>query len=335
MKCKRMFWQALKPYLRVMLKPICWISILIILSAQTVHADWRIRIKEVACVQNDQIVFEEIAEPVRQYPQYKWDELARKKLWQSPEKSGRPVTIPGHEVKRLLRSYLGQDIVDKCLFPGQLRLQKGGKVLRKTEIYNMVVKFLTVKTVAWKGEVELRDIRLPEHIFLQHPSQSITCALSSSVKPGRNSLRLQVMDARDNKERTLTGSAFVDLWQAVPCAKRPLNRNEALRVEDVTFKRKNMAYLRHDIWDGKGGPWRISRSVGEGQVIYARNIEPLPLICRGDEITLKYKGDYIQLQVPALALNDANQGDSIKVQNLQSKKKVYGSVQDSQTVVVN
>jgi flagella basal body P-ring formation protein FlgA len=143
------------------------------------------------------------------------------------------------------------------------------------------------------------------------------------------------MDMRDRKVHTLTGSAFLDVWRALPCAKRPLNRNEPLRPQDITFKRKNIAYVRHDVWDGKGGPWRMSRSVGEGQVIYSRNIEPLPVICEGEEITLKYKGDFIQLNVPALALDDANVGESIKVQNLQSKKRVYGRVKDSKTVVVN
>lgn len=325
----------LKENLILWFKILIWGCLFIILSSQTVQANWAISIKEVACVQNDVIRLEEIAEPIKQYPREKWSYLASKELWKSPQNRGRPLVIPKYELQRLLAYYLGEDIVSKCLLPKQLRLQKGGKVLRQEQVYGLVVDFLTEKTSAWEGEVKLRDLRLPDYIFLRRKSHKIKCSLSSSVKPGRNSIRLQVMDMRDQKVHTLTGSVFLDVWRALPCAKRPLNRSEPLRPQDITFKRKNIAYVRHDVWDGKGGPWRMSRSVGEGQIIYSRNIEPLPVICEGEEITLKYKGDFIQLQVPALALDDANVGESIKVQNLQSKKRIYGRVKDSKTVVVN
>jgi flagella basal body P-ring formation protein FlgA len=127
---------------------------------------------------------------------------------------------------------------------------------------------------------------------------------------------------------------FLDVWQMVPCASRPLNPGAALEPEDVTFQRKNLAYLREAPWDGSGGPWQVRSPVGMNQVIYASSLRPLPAVRKGDLVLLVYEGELIRLQIQAQVLADGAIGETIPVRNLQNNNEVLARVRDFETVVV-
>ena len=102
----------------------------------------------------------------------------------------------------------------------------------------------------------------------------------------------------------------------------------------ITFVRKNMAYLSGEVWDGRGGPWQVRRPIGLDQVIYAANLEPLPLVRRGETVRLVYEGKNIRLETLAEAMEDGGAGQAIAVKNLESERQVTATVRDSGTVYV-
>jgi flagella basal body P-ring formation protein FlgA len=101
----------------------------------------------------------------------------------------------------------------------------------------------------------------------------------------------------------------------------------------VTFKRKNLAF-HQNAWDGSGGPWRVAKSVGTDQVITVDSVEPVPVIAKGGQVNLVYEGNNIRLSVKAVALADAGVGQKVQVRNVQSNRKIVGTVQDADTVIV-
>lgn len=78
----------------------------------------------------------------------------------------------------------------------------------------------------------------------------------------------------------------------------------------------------------------MTSPVGEGQVIYAHAVEPIPVIQKGQVITLTYEGRTLKLTVPAESLEDGGIGQVIQVRNMQSKKVVAARVLTADTVVV-
>jgi flagella basal body P-ring formation protein FlgA len=127
---------------------------------------------------------------------------------------------------------------------------------------------------------------------------------------------------------------FLDVWTEVAAAARPINRREALGPQMVTHVRKNLAYLSGDVWDGTGGPWQVKRPIGRDQVIYRSNLEPLPLVRRGETVRLVYEGENIRLETLAEALEDGGAGQAIAVMNLDSEREITATVRDSGTVYV-
>lgn len=294
---------------------------------------WMIQVSNVAVAQGERVVFSEIAEPLQSMSQNEWRSLKETRLWTSPGQ-GQRQTIPKSRLRELLGQYVGS-LAHYCILPGQLVVQRQGRVADEDHIAGVVRSSLQQKVSSWDGEVRIRNMRLPDHVFFNREETSIRCVMSSELEPGQNSLTLEVVDVRGQTSRKLSASVFIDLWKTVPCAARPLKRLETLTHEAVRFEKKNLAYLPYEIWSGRGGPWRMKRTVGTGQVLYARTLEPLPAVARGDEVTLFFKGRSIRLRVPAKVLEDANIGDTVKVRNLQSRQEVLARVESSRTVIVN
>jgi flagellar basal body P-ring formation protein FlgA len=308
-------------------------AVLLAATDEVQGGQYLVKVRPAACVQGEKVLLGEIADPLPVLPRVQWERLAATVLWDSPPSGKGPVAIPQARLSGLFHHHLGP-LGGAVLVPGTLQLQRGGSVLMGDELERKVVEFLTPSSRALGGEVSYRDFRLPASIFLQGGASIMEIQLSRGFQPGRNGLRLVLRDPYNQKERSFSGSVFVDVWATVACAARPLNRREAVGPAEVTFIRKNLAYLRGPVWDGKGLHMRMTAPVGDGQVLYADALEPMPLVRKGDKVSLVFQGSSIQLYVSAQALNDGGFGESIPVMNLETKRTVQARVHDAQTVVV-
>lgn len=300
-----------------------------------VHAQqgqWHFLIHPVVAVSGPNVTFKDIASPLTDKGQSVWEKLSDRQLWPAPE-NGRTVTLSRDRVSALLEQYLG-NVAASCRIPSQVALQGGGQVILEEELRSRVVTFLTPQARLLGEEIVLRDFRLPSHTFLSHIQDTLEIELTGTLKPGRNSLRFLVRSVDGSLVRRLTGTVFMDVWESVPCATRPLNVGTQLGPEDIAFQRKNLAYLRENAWDGMGGPWQIRSPVGMDQVIYASSLQPLPAIRKGDQVQLVYEGEMVRLQITAQAMADGAIGETIPVRNLQNNNEVLARIRDYETVVV-
>jgi flagella basal body P-ring formation protein FlgA len=290
-----------------------------------------LRIREAAAVQNDMVLLGDIAEPYGPINEDDWRDLAERPLWPAPPEPGKPLQITKVRLAQALRERLG-DLADRCLLPSGLAIQRGGAVWYEQDLRAYLVKTLTPGLNALPGRAELTDFRLPAYIFLAHAGQGIE---TEPVKPaaGRLNLRFQVVEVDGSVARRFTGTAFVNLWADAPCAAVPMNRGDVVKPETITMMGKNLAYVKGNLWDGRGGPWQVTRSLSAGQPILVTDIEPQSAIRRGAIVTLVYDKGNVKVSTQAEALADGGMGDTIAVRNLQSKKQVFGTVRDSATVV--
>ena len=87
------------------------------------------------------------------------------------------------------------------------------------------------------------------------------------------------------------------------------------------------------------GPWHVAVLMGGWA-----NERPVSLMSgagvadalesKGHKVTLLYEGKHILLKVRGETMADGVVGESIPVRNLESKKELYGIVQDASTVSV-
>lgn len=299
-----------------------------------IDADWRIHIRDAAVVAGETVLLGEIADPVGNIPPQNWAHFAKMPLWQAPPRPGQPMTISRARLRRELAKYLGE-AADLAVYPSSIAIQSGGAVVRKQELHAMVVSSLTRFTAQMKGEANLRDMQIPDFIFLRDRFNKLEVEPPTSLSPGQFTIRLREVTAKGELVRRITGGATLDQWIAVPCAAVPVNRHDAIGPDSVTFVKKNLAYLNGEVWNGKGGPWRVLRPIGTGGVIYQSDLELQPMLAKGARVDLVFIGKTLRLTVPVEVMADGKPGETIPVRNLHSKREVYATVQDENTVVIH
>jgi len=296
---------------------------------------WQMEIKRTAVVQGENIQLQEIARPLEGCDKSLWKEMANSTLGKTPSK-GKKKIYYRRQLNHVLSKYL-QDDAALLRLPQKLLVQNGGKIFGKTDLKKRVRELVKSRTQDVSAEVNLRNYRLPEHICLDSSGQKLNLSFDSQLSPGRNTVRIKLVTSRGEVKKRFAGSVFIDFWKEVPCAARPIQRHETLNAEKITFMRKNLAYLPYEIWDKKekGGPWRLKKSIGEGSVLYKRILESVPLVCKGETVSLLFQSETIRLEVPAKALEKGSKGESLQVKNLRSHKKIRAKVKNKNIVIVD
>lgn len=321
-----------KRLLAALLAGLCLLAWADAARAVEMRQGWWLQIKGAACAQGPRVLLGDIALPQGEMPASVWKELAARPLWNAPERPGHQTALSRERLLAMLRHH-AEDIAGACALPQQIIVQRGGKAIDGAEIHKRVVDFLTANGPGFNGELEIKDLHAPDSIFLTSERDRLDILPSSPLRPGRVNLLFELKAGDGKVLRRYAASAFVNVWRAVPCPTRPMNRLEQVNLANVQFKRKNMAF-HENAWDGTGGPWRMVRSVGVDQVIHLSDIEPVPVIAKGSKVNLVFEGANIRLNVKAEALADGGIGQTIQVRNLQSNRKITGTVQDAATVVV-
>lgn len=310
---------------------VCMLAIASI--AVAADAAWHFTVLPAAVVTGDTVLLGDIAKPSGDITSQSWEKYAKTKLWPAPRKYGRPMAITRPKLRNALQRYLG-GLASKAILPGSIAIQRGGKVVQKNTLSQMVTRTISNATQQLDGEAILRDTTIPNFIFLRDSKNRIDIEPLRTVQAGRIGLRFRELDPNGQVVRRVTGGAFLDLWVTVPCAATPVNRNELLTPDRITYERKNLAYLHGEPWDGRGGPYRVMRTLGAGTPIFEGDLEVIPVVAKGSRVDLVYKGAAIRLSIVAKAMEDGRVGEVIPVRNLQSKRKVYATVLDDSTVII-
>ncbi len=287
-------------------------------------SNWRVMVKSAACVQGPDVLLGEIADPLDGLDERTWKTVSAIKLWKASEKQGRPISIDRKKLREVLQYYLGE-MVKNVVLPSQLTVQTRGRVIPGSELRSRVVAFLTPRAKELGGHADFKDLRLPMNFFFPNEYDKLAITLASDIKPGRNQIRLRRISSDGRVLAGKAGTVFINVWKAVPVAVRPLNRNERVTKEKITFKRVNLAY-NQNLWDGTGGPWRMARTLGTGQPFSQSHLEQIPLIEKGEKVSLIYRNKRIQLTIKAEALGEASIGQQVSVRNLQSQKTIVATV---------
>jgi flagellar basal body P-ring formation protein FlgA len=295
---------------------------------------WRLVVNPAAAARGERLRLKEIAAPGDNFPPAAWKALSETLLWKAPSNPGGVVIIAADKVVGALRYYLREAPLEYVM-PSQVAVRRGGSVLFQERVKTMAVEYLTPRLTELPGQAVIGEIDAPVYVFLDSETDAAAFEVKNALAPGRNQLYL-IETRQDGKAvRKTTIPVDIQAFAQVAVASRPINVSDGQIVPDMTvFERKDLSRLKGRAWDGSGGPWRIKTAVGQGQVIYADNLEPMPTIIRGDKITLAYRSKRIRLSALAEAVTDGFLGEPITVRNLQSGSQVTGVVEGPGSVVV-
>lgn len=242
-----------------------------------------------------------------------------------------------------IRLRLKQEKIDLS----QIRLEappKGIEVIRgfveitKEDIKRAVSDFIYA-SIPWDREkVKIRNVRVRDNVIL--PRGKITY----SVEPLKNtdfkgSVPLPLhFKVNGSFQKRILVTADIEVLAEVVVTKRPLRRHRRITEDDIEIREKNLAGLPSNIildYEEVLGK-RAKRNIGANRVLRSDLIEFPPLVKRGDVVLIIAESS--GLRITALGMvkqREGRRGEMIRIENIDTKKSLYGRVLDAKTVKVD
>lgn len=117
----------------------------------------------------------------------------------------------------------------------------------------------------------------------------------------------------------------------------PIPRGTIIRTEDLEFTLRRYSQLNHGYYASATllNNMEAKRNIRAGQVLTPNILKAQKLVLRGQHITIIAQNGGLNLRVKGKALMDGQQGQTIKVKNLNSKKLIFARVISAGVVKVN
>ena len=132
-------------------------------------------------------------------------------------------------------------------------------------------------------------------------------------------------------------AAHVDGTVNALVASYPLPRGTVIRDTDLEYVVRRYSQLSHGYYSSVSNlkNMQARRNIKAGQILTPGLLTPQKLVLRGQHITIVAHRGRLNLRLKGKALMDGQQGQTIRVQNLKSKKLIYARVVSSGVVEVS
>ncbi len=218
--------------------------------------------------------------------------------------------------------------------PDRVYVKRAGQTLDREVVVSRVEELLKDRFMNRTVEIEELSIRGDE----TYPVGALDLDAESRDPVdghGRLSLSMDVL-VEGKRQGSIRIRGMVSEYVDVVCARRDLAKDVTLSERDLTLKRINL-------FDFKDLPLKeMDRAVGKLLKTPARSGDPidpsmfknLPLVEKGEMVTMIAKKDYLHIRTMGIAKEDGYENQLVAVENISSGKVIRGVVRDGTTVEI-
>jgi flagellar basal body P-ring formation protein FlgA len=212
----------------------------------------------------------------------------------------------------------------------EVSVTRASRVISTEEIEARIVNALAgrsnlgeAKNIKVTFDLELRAIHLEANGSADFQLQRMAYEPNSR----RFDATFEITDA--NRTRTFqryTGSAVETVEAAVTT--RALARGDVVKVNDVVIERRPKAEFQNEApaTASEVVGMAARRAVRQGQPLRGADLMKAELVQKNDFVTLIFESPGITLTMRGKALESGAEGDTVSVQNMQSKRTIQGVV---------
>jgi len=145
-----------------------------------------------------------------------------------------------------------------------------------------------------------------------------------------------ILTLTDGTTRVVSVSAKVRLFDAVAVAARKINRLECLAASDLRLEKRDVTGLADACFTDVEtlANRRATRLILAGTVIENMDVETIPLVARGSGVVVTVVVGGVTVTSKAKALEDGDLGDTIRVQDLITGRRLAATVKGGTLVVL-
>lgn len=185
---------------------------------------------------------------------------------------------------------------------------------------------ISIKKIRWSGQIKIPRGKLTYDIKHRHKTDFI----------GNVTLSVFLYVNGCLKKR-LPVSAKVEIVIPVAFVRKPLSRGQVIKASDLGLRTAELSKIRGnpiknlDFVIGK----RVRHQIYPQQPLLEKDIEIPPTLKRGDSVKIVVASSNLIATVRGMVRENGNVGEKIKVVNIDSKKTLYATVIDQDTVKID
>ena len=222
--------------------------------------------------------------------------------------------------------------------PRDITVARATVIVSRKEIERAVADYIRANIPWDKDRVKINSIEVGSDVVLPKGNVSYRIEpLRNADFRGRVPLPIH-FSVNGLFQKRILAMADVSVLTEVVVVRKSIARYHRITENDIELREKDLSRTRsHIITDpeevlGK----RAKRSIATGTILRPDLIEYPPLVKRGDVVLMVAKS--AGLRITALGIVDQREGrrgERIRVENMDSKKSIYGRVVDAKTVEID
>lgn len=219
----------------------------------------------------------------------------------------------------------------------EARVQAAAQILKKDEIEQIATEFM-FHTLEWdKSRLDLRVVYPGKNVLLPAGSMNLDCKLPG---PKRRVGRVQFycwIRVEGNTKKRLRLYADVKVAYDVYRSRRSLKLGHVIQPGDVELTRTLSDHILRNLIsnDSEIVGHRLMRNLDQGETLLTHMIQKVPLVKNGDRILIIAQKGSLRVTAPGIVRQNGFKNDTVRVENIQSRKIILGTVLDSRTIQIN
>jgi len=211
------------------------------------------------------------------------------------------------------------------------------QTLNVVEIQNFGKEFM-FKTLEWdKDRLDINVIYEGNTLLLPQGNVILDCKLPGRKRRiGRVHFLCLVKMAGVTKKR-LRLYADVKVAYDVYRPIRSLKMGHIIQPGDIELTQLKSDHLLRNIISDESDIMghKLIRNLEEGETLLAHMVKKIPMVKNGDRILIVANKGSLRVTAPGVIRQNGFKNDTVRVENLQSRKIILGTVIDSRTVQIN
>jgi len=207
-------------------------------------------------------------------------------------------------------------------------IQVNGESVRSTELTDRIRTLMTPHIPADLDGAPAAwfELTAPDVRFATDGQWSVTWPEPRELAPGRQLVTLQ-LNAVHATQR-ISASLTLHTYQKTPQPVAPLTRGQTVVAQHLGWVWTDLAKADSDvITDGRAlNGMMLARDVGPGQPLRQRDLEPRPMVRRGETVDLLVQRGSVSAVLRAECRQDGRQGQMVSVMNTLTKRPVLACV---------
>jgi flagella basal body P-ring formation protein FlgA len=203
-------------------------------------------------------------------------------------------------------------------------------------IKKAVISFV-LENMPWeRSMVKIGEVNVNQEVILPEGKTTYKVIPTSHEDYLGKTPMAVTFDVNGELQKKVWTDINIQVFDDVVVTKRPLGRYQIVSEQDVCIQRMELSGLSlksiRDIDEAVGK--RTRRRIDNNTVLTNDFIEFPPVVERGDKVFIIAESGPLRITARGEVKEKGHKGEIIKVINLDSKRTVYASVRDSNTVMV-